>query len=259
MKTIAKLAVALFVSAILLSGGCAKYMVPGGAADFRALGITADEQSELTEASIARELARRPAASFPATIAAVRVQARGYRSYSMSGYNYGSYSVVTLRDIEEEADLDRLRALPMVRGIVPLNRLVIHDLEDEEDLRQAASRVQADLVLIYTMDTKFGVESIVPALGVITLGLFPNDEARVQSTASAAIVDTRTGFVYALAESSAEADQLANAWTSRDAVDQSRRRAERKAFEGLVDELTRLWKGIAESYAVPRPLAPHQD
>jgi hypothetical protein len=236
---------------VLLLTGCATYRVPGGAADFRALGITADEQAEMTEDSIARQLAKRPAASFPTSIAAVRVQARGYRSYTTQGYDYGRYSVVGVREVETEEGLSTLSNLPMVRTVIPLNRLVIHGIEKEEDLRQAAARVQADMTLIYTFDTKFGVESTIPALGVITLGLFPNDEARVTSTASAALIDTRTGFIYALAEATADTRQIANAWTSKDAVDQSRRRAEREAFEGLVSELTKAWKQVAETYAVP--------
>lgn len=242
------LCITLFVGSFI--GGCSTYRVPGGAADFHALGITSDEQAELTEDSIARELAKKPASSFPANLAAVRVQARGYRSYTTQGYDYGNYSVVTLREVESDTDIDSLASLPMINNIIPLNRLVIIDIKDESDIRKAAARVQADMVLIYTFDTKFGVESFIPALGVITLGLFPNDEARVTSTASAALIDTRTGFIYALAESTADAKQIANAWTSKDAVDQSRRRAERDAFEGLISELKKAWKQVVETYAI---------
>ena len=245
----------LALCSVLLSsfffGGCATYQVPGGAADFHALGITDEEQANLTEDNITRELSRRPAASFPATIAVIRVQSRGYRSYTTMGYDYGRYSVVGIRETEADTELNDFAALPMIRNIIPLNRLVIHGIEDEEDIREAAARVQADMTLIYTFDTKFGVESTIPALGVITLGLFPNDEARVTSTASAALIDTRTGYVYALAEATADTSQIANAWTSKDAVDQSRRRAEKEAFEDLVNELSKAWKRVAETFAVP--------
>lgn len=231
-------------------GGCATYTVPGGPANFNALGITEQQQIDMTEDTIAREMDRKPAASFPATIAVVRVQDRGYRSYGTYGYDYGGYSVVGVRETEMDTDLQQFAQLPMVRGVLPLNRLVIHQIESERDLRESAARVQADMLLLYTFDTKFGVESTVPALGVITLGLFPNDEARVTSTASAALVDTRTGYIYMLAEATADTRQLANAWTSRDAVDQSRRRAERDAFEQLTEQIRRGWKDVAERFAV---------
>lgn len=243
----------LFVAAtaftIALGSGCAQYQVPGGGADFRALGITQDEQDALSTDTIAQELARRPAASFPAVIATVRVQDQGYRSYSNRGYNLGDVSIVTLRDVEEEGDLEGFTDLPMVRAVVPLNRLVFGEVNDEIDLRTAASRVHADMLLLYTFDTSFRVKTTVPALGVFTLGLFPSEQARVSATASAVLLDTRTGFIYALAESSASAKQAANGWTSSDAVEDSRLRAEREAFEGMLAELRTAWSGVVEGYA----------
>ena len=244
--------VLLGVALSMLLGGCSTYQVPGGPADFNALGISDEQQQGMTEDTIAQEFARHPAASFPASIAVVRVQDRGYRSYGTYGIDYGSYSVVGVREAEQGTEFSAFTQLPMVSQIIPLNRMVIGKIEGEKDLREAAARVQADMLLLYTFDTRFGVESTVPALGVITLGLFPNDEARVTSTASAALIDTRTGYIYMLAEATADTRQIANAWTSRDAVDQSRRRAERDAFGQLTDQLQRGWKDVAERFALPR-------
>ena len=244
---------AVLLGAVLSAtlGGCgSRYVTPGRAADFRALGITESEQAERTGDTIAADMAKRPAANFPATIAAIRVQDRGYRSYSSQGHDVGSFSIVSVHDREKQEDADRSAALPMVREVVALNRLVVGDVQTERDLREAAARVHADMLLLYTIDTKFGVETTVPALGVITLGLFPNDEARVTSTASAALIDTRSGFIYALADATADTKQLANAWTNRDAVDQSRRRAEREAYEGALEEIFAAWKRVAETYAI---------
>ncbi len=235
--------------ACALLGGCATYQVPGGPADFNALGITDEQQKGMTEDTITRELAKRPAASFPANIAFVRVQDRGYRSYGTYGHDIGSYSIVGVRETEKDTDLIEFATLPMIGNVIPLNRLVIGTIESEEDLRKAAARVHADMLLLYTFDTRFGVESTVPALGVITLGLFPNDEARVTSTASAALLDTRTGYIYMLAEATADTRQTANAWTSQDAVEQSRRRAESDAFKQLTDQLKSGWKDVAERFA----------
>lgn len=231
-------------------GGCASYVTPGGRADFRALGITAEEAAAMTDASIAARLARRPAASFPASIAAVRVQAPGYKSFSYeAGEGGGLCHIVTVREVETDEQFERLVKLPMVAGIVPANRLMaLSRVTGEKDLRMMAASVQADMVLIYTFDTVFGSETVVPVLGTITLGIFPAKEARVTCTASAALVDTRTGFIYGLAEGTAKTDQLANAWTTKEAVDQSRRRAEARAFENLVGEIETMWKGVVGRY-----------
>ncbi|MFZ9915775.1 MAG: hypothetical protein ACO3IB_10645, partial [Phycisphaerales bacterium] len=48
---------------------------------------------------------------------------------------------------------------------------------------------------------------------------------------------------------SADDDQLANSWTDDDAVDQCRRRVERRAFEALLVESRKTWTSIAEQRA----------
>jgi len=233
-------------------GGCTNYQVPGGAADFRALGITRAEQDALTDDEIATRMDRKPAASFPAVVGVARVQDKGYRSYSWGGYRSGEVAIAGVRDIESQTDLERFARMPMIRSVVPLNRLVMGEVEDEIDLREAASRVQADMLFLYTFDTKFGVDTTVPALGVITLGLFPNDEARVTATASGVLIDTRTGFVYALAEATADTSQIANAWTNKEAVEQSRLRAQKDAFSAMLDQMAAAWEGVAQTHA-PAP------
>jgi len=244
----------LVLSLLALATGCATYTTPGGPADFRALGITPGEQAGLTEHDIARELERKPAASFPAGVAVVRVQANGYRSHTnRNAWNSGRFSLISERDAESEIDLNRLAELPMLRGLVRLNRLVIENrIETEEDLRKAAARVQADMLLLYTFDTRFSVKNTVPFLDTISLGILPNKEANVTATVSAVLMDTRTGYIYTLAEASDTQKQLANAWTSSDAVDESRIRAESRAFAKLVDELTTSWTTLVRAY-VPDP------
>lgn len=244
----------IVLAASVLASCGVHYPVPGARVDFRALGITDDEARSRTDPEIAERLERKPAAGFPAVIAAIRVQGSGYRSYTCTGYGSGDATVVTVRDVEKQEDFERLMKLPMVRAVVPLNQMVVPPkIDNEHDLRAAAARVQADLALLYTFDTKFNMETTVPVVGVFTLGLFPNQNARVTCTAAAALVDTRTGYVYALAESTDHQEQIANSWTSDSAVDQSRRRAERKAFEGMLKELEGSWKGVVERYAARAP------
>jgi hypothetical protein len=246
-------AVASVAALIVLAGSlgaCASYMTPGKPADFHALGITGEEAANVTENGIAKKLARRPAAGFPASIAAVRVQGPNYSSYSTGeAYGSGNFTIVTNRDVETDEQFERLTKMPLVRGIAPMNRIVVPaNVSTEKDLREAAANLQADMVLIYTFDTKFGSETVVPALGTITLGIFPAEQARVTSTASAALVDTRTGYIYGLVEGTAKTSQMANAWTSTEACDQARRRAEGEAFGKLVDNIDTMWRGVATAY-----------
>lgn len=243
---------ALAMLVICGSGGCARYVTPGGPADWRALGVTDEIVGEQTDYTIAEKLQRRPLAGFPAAVAVVRVQDAGYRSHSASGYGSGRYSVVPVRDVECEDQFARISQLPMMRGLAPLNRLVLPGrLNSDLELREGAATVQADMIFIYTLDTVFDVRSQIPPLGVITLGLFPDEEARVTCTASGVLMDTRNGYVYGLAEGTAGDRSLANAWTSSAAVDRIRRKAEAEAFENLVAEFEAVWKGVVARYGPP--------
>ncbi len=242
-------ALTALVAAAVCCAGCASYTTPGRAADFRALGLTDEEQLKQTEPSIAERLDRKPLASFPASIAIVRVQGRGYHSHTARGYGHGSFTIVTTRDVERDEDFNTLTSLPMIRGLVPLNRLVVSErITSDLQLRRAAAEVQADMLLLYTFDTIFGSESKLAPLSAITIGLFPEREARVTSSVSAALIDTRNGYIYGLAEATANTKRLANAWTSAAAVDESRRNAEREAFEKLIKELETTWQGVAATY-----------
>ena len=88
-------------------------------------------------------------------------------------------------------------------------------------------------------------------LSVISLGLSPNQQARVVTTASAVLMDTRNGYVYGLAEASDSYNRLASAWTSEDAIDAARITTESAAFEKLVGELEKTWEDVVARYARP--------
>ena len=224
------------------------YTTPAGPANMPAL----------TESDIAHEMTRSPAAQFPARMAMVRVQAPGYRSYNCESYGSGKYSVVTARDAEKDADVQRIEKLPQVAALAPLNRMVIpYDLQTAKELRLAAASLKTDLLLVYTIDTSFRIEHHeIGPLQAIGLGFLPNKEAVVTATASAALFDVRTGYIYGLAESTAKETQIASYWTSQQAVDSSRGKAESAAFTGLVTEFEKTWKGVVDQYATKTAMAP---
>lgn len=227
---------------LTLLAGCARYTTPGGAAPM----------STFTGGDYAVEerMKRQPAAAFPARIAVVRVQDAGYDSYREHAYGRGRYSVVTTRDTEREKHLERLASWPMVAGVAPVNRLLLSpDLKNDKELREAAASLRCDMVLLYTFDTRFNIKSHdIGPLNMIALGAIPNKEARVSSTASAVILDVRTGFVYGVAESTVDINKFTTPWSSRDAMENARVNAEAQAMEKLVGELEKTWKGIVEEH-----------
>ena len=231
----------LILGVALLAGGCASYTTPGGGVRL----------GELTDSDISAVMARKPAATFPANVALARVQAPDYQSYRVSSFGSGRYSVVTTREVETEADFQRLSRLPLVAGLAPLNRILLPtNLDSIKALREAAARLKADILLVYSFDTAFhaGEQKFAP-LNVISLGFLKNKEVTVTTTASAALFDVRTEYLYGLAEASAQESKYASVWGKADTVDDLRVRTEREAFQNLLPELERTWAGVVAQYA----------
>lgn len=238
----ARLLVLLSVPVLAAAGCQTSYRTPGGPAPI----------GEMTAPSIAEKLRARPESPMPATLAFTRIQGSDYYSSSTAGVRRGGVSVVAASDLESPADAERMQKWPDVAACVRLSAIIIPDARGSKldaamlALREGAASLHADILALYTIDTAFRVDDYSPgALGLVTLGLAPTKSAVVNSTASLAFVDVRTGFVYGTAEASSRDDQLANSWTSEDAVDQCRRRVEREALTALLAEGERAWQSIA--------------
>lgn len=187
-----------------------------------------------------------PAARFPAYLAFARVQAPHYESYSTKAngglYGSGRYSIFTTREVEDQADLDRITRLHDVGGITGLSRLLLPpQLESDRELREAAARLKADMLVLYTFDTSFFDKDLSRPLAVLTLGISPTRRVHVHVTASALVMDTRTGFIYATLETSEKRELLSSILGEGDNVDTARRDAEKVAFKKLVDEFEKNW------------------
>jgi hypothetical protein len=237
----------LFLAGLVLSlVGCASYQTPGA-------GIGVGGLSKADE-DIAEVMKREPAAQYPTRLALARVQSPGYTTRNTYCYGKGRYCLVTTREIEKDQDFARVSRLPMVSHVTPLGRmLVAEEINSIKDLRLGAASLKTDMLLLYSIDTRFNVDSTdIGPLALISLGFLPNKKARVNSTASAALIDVRTGFVYGVAESTATEDQRASAWSTNDAIEASRLEAEATAFHGLLDELEKLWQGVVAEHAQTR-------
>lgn len=231
----------LTVAAVVVFSGCNSYVPPGGRADFAAFSSSSMQES----------FAAKPAAQFPASIAAVRVQASRYRSYYTEReggvYGQGHYSVITVQDVEEPADMDRISKLPDVGGIIAISTLLLpENLQSDKELREAAARLKADMLLLYTFNTSFHENDTSVALSVITLGLSPTRKVFVRVTASALLIDTRTGFIYAAIDANEKRELTTNVWESKESADRARQGAEKAAFKSLINQFLETWPAIVE-------------
>lgn len=230
---------------ILLLAGCASYIPPGAKADLQVF----------APPSIQEGFSLKPTNPFPASIAVVRVQSPTYSNYNLQQqggrYGTGSYSVITAKEIDEEAQFERVRKLPQVAGLVSINRMLLPErLDNDQEIRIAASRLQADLVFIYTFDTSFFDTDVSKPLTVITLGLSPTRKISAVTTASALLIDTRTGYVYSAYEVTEKAQTHSTSWGSRDSADETRRKTEKEAFGKLMDDFIATWPKVLERHRI---------
>lgn len=199
MKNRTPLHVTLALTLAIVAGGCSsgQYATPGVAANLGNFGVAASAEIEnQTPYNVRKALDLKPAAQFPAHLAVARVQGAGYRSYTAQGYGRGAYSVVTTRDVETDAHFERVAKLPLVAGVGPVNRLLLPPtLNSDEELRHAAALLHADMLLLYTFDTQVFVDETDSPVELVTFGFSNSRRPRVHSTASAALLDTRTGYV----------------------------------------------------------------
>lgn len=240
------LRVALFAGLVSLAGCATTYIPPGPRADMQAFAPA--------PASIQDGFAAKPAAPFPATLAFVRVQGRDYFNFDLmrsAPQPPGSrYSVITTREVEDDALIDRLGRLPQIAGVTGFNQMLLPArLEGDKELRAAAARLQADLLLVYTFDTAFFQTDSSRPLTVISLGIAATKKIAVTTTVSALLIDTRTGYIYSTYETTKRSDTQSSAWSSASAADETRRANEKEAFGQLVGEIEKTWPRFVERYA----------
>lgn len=236
--------VLILIFTAALSGCTSVYITPGPKADLQTL----------APPSIQEGFDTKPSKPFPAGIAAVRIQASGYKNYNVrrNGAIYGSggYSVITTREVGEQEQFAKIEKLPEVEGIIGLNRMLLpENLADLKDLRASAAQLHADLMLVYTFETKFLDDNSSMPLTVITLGLSPTRKITAVTTVSALLMDTRTGFIYSAYESTEKEEKISTSWSSEENADKARRRTESRAFEKLVDEIVDSWPRLLKRYS----------
>lgn len=226
---------------VILLSGCASYVTPGGPARL----------DQINRTDIAEAASRRPTVTFPARVGIVRIQANDYKSYSGDGYGRGQFTAVTTQELLTDEQMEAVSKWPSVAAVAPITRLTIPSrLESIDDLRVAGAKIQADILLVYTIDTSFRIQGKgYGPLSAISLGIVPDRDAYITSTASAILVDVRSGFVYGVAEATAKTSGLTNVWESSSTVDRKRVQAEEEAFGKLVEQTSKAWTGVVKQYS----------
>jgi len=237
---------------ILLAGGCSHYATPKRGVDLKMVeGISynpsAPSGTETPADVVSAE--PQPTAKFPVNLAIVRIQEPGYLTFTAESYGTGQFSVVTVRDVETEEDFEQILDQTDIAQIVTLNRLLLpKHFGGYQDLRLAADKLHADMILIYTIDTAFYDRNSSTPLTVITLGLSPTVQIKVVTTISGILMDTKTGYIYGALEVTDRKDKSSSALSTKDACDALRVQTERGAFDKFLGEFELTWRAVRKEY-----------
>jgi len=237
---------ALIILAVLIATitSCTHYVTPGSAVKI----------SELADEDISKLLSNKPTSEFPVNIAVARIQHPQYTNYKQQQSSYsgqqGNFSMILTRDATEDEAFQKLSELNGVNQASPFNRLLLpYNYKSIKDLRMAAAKMKAQMLMVYTFDTEFMIDTKnYGPQNAFSLGYLKNKDVKVTTTASVALFDVQTEYLYGLAEATADEHKKSNAWKKEDEVDNLRIATEKKAFEKLMGEVEKMWDGVVQEY-----------
>lgn len=222
------------VAAALFLSGCSSYVNSPAVA--RAL---KEKREAFSDPILAHAFNAKPAIRFPATIA-LAANCRDTRDH--------------LRAISAHGTIDTWSSLPQLARVAIISPLLTEGNRSGNDpkadlrLREAAAKLHADAVLILATETQATDGKIIAPLTELSLGLLPNKRYELISTALAALVDTRTGYIYGTIEKSRSRSGLTMAWGSDDVIRHARAKVEREAMEKLLADFPAFWRGVVETH-----------
>lgn len=234
------------VLAAVFCAGCASYAAPGGPAPMAALVAVENADGAPLPPTVNR----------PVSVNLVRVQAADYAALSADRVATGAFSVVMPTE-RAARPLKTVARWPLVEKVETLRPALLPErLNTLDDLRLAAAKNLADLLIVYTVDTRFELDGrAVEPLADLPTGKAPDGNAAITSAASVVLIDVRTGFRYGSTQASARTDDLSGAWLTGTSLDRKRLDTEQLAIDALLSDAEKIWRGVV-AYDVSGGAAP---
>lgn len=109
---------------------------------------------------------------------------------------------------------------------------------------------QADLLLVYvvTDQEKKEVDATLSIAPILTLGLAPTTFVGTDMTLEAALIDAKTGYIYAVLGSEGDGLEITNFWNRYDNESEAQSEALQEGYQSLIDQLEEAWPAIQQAY-----------
>lgn len=122
--------------------------------------------------------------------------------------------------------------------------------EYQQALFDILKQEQADLLLVYvvTDEQKNEVDATLSILPILTLGLAPTTFVSTDITMEAALIDAKTGYIYAVLGSKGDGLEITNFWNRYDNESEAQSEALREGYQKLIEQLEEAWPAIQQVY-----------
>lgn len=192
-----------------------------------------------------------PEASFPARIAVARVATRSCAPSRHDRREAGQYLLEPSRTPAAEKAAKKLASLPSVAGVASINAILQPDcFPSDFNLRVAASRLKADVLLVYTICTSVEHDGVpLGPVTVATFGMIPTRSVTATVSATCALVDVRTGYILCRARATHSDTELATHWHKPDAASAAIDQAEDEAVAKLMEQFDPAWREVVKLHA----------
>lgn len=171
-----------------------------------------------------------------------------------SGYGSGHFRVVADRLPSENTELALIGKLPQISEVITFNPMLIPPaLNSIRDLRVLAAKLQADLLLIYTLDVVvYAEKQPTGMLDALTFDLFADQGLEAKTRTTGMLVDVRTGHIYGLLSGEGSAGQEHVPFRKVSDTDSLRQHSEQESYRQFVADFSRLWQSVLQAHASMR-------
>lgn len=156
---------------------------------------------------------------------------------------YGGGLMVQSTPFEfDQTLLETVSQMEMVKSVSELPLLETSEKPSLGMLRESARRAGGDLLLIYSINGRLREGGTVPLVGLLSLGVIPDQSEIGEAVVGAALIDVRTGACLVSSGASASVKKVSNAWGRGASRHEAQSGAVTEAATKALTELKSRWR-----------------
>ncbi|MBL0869219.1 MAG: hypothetical protein IBJ18_01435 [Phycisphaerales bacterium] len=162
--------------------------------------------------------------------------------------DYGGGLMVQSTPFEfDQTLMETMAEMEMVKSVSELPLVETSEKPSLGLLRESARRAGADLLLIYSINGRLREGGTVPLVGLLSLGVIPDQSDIGEAVVGAALIDVRTGACLVSSGASASVKKVSNAWGRGASKHEAQSGAVTQAATKALKDLKNRWREALHS------------